>query len=406
MIDLGLGDSWRLTNPNSREYSYFSAVHKSYSRIDYFLTSNSLISDILNTTIHPIIISDHAPITITTDNRNDTKKSLRWRMNTSLLQDNEFNEYFKKEWAFFMETNDTPDISASTLWETAKVVLRGKIISYSTYKYKKEQSREKELENKIHSLHNIYSHTPNEQILKEINKTKDEHKDIIHKKIEFQKQCLRHTHFEHNDKSGKYLANLLKRNKEKTLIPVINSPEGKTLHTLQDINDTFRTFYKHLYSNTKEPKINDTKSFLNNIFLPTLTTAQRESLEESISATEYKQALESLSNNKAPGLDGYPPEYYKHFCSTISPLFLRMTAEIKNTSFIPPHMNTALISVLFKPNKDPTLCSSYHPLSLLNTDLKIISKALATRLESVISFLIHPDQTGFIKGRQSSNNTR
>lgn len=157
MIDLGLGDSWRLTNPNSREYSYFSAVHKSYSRIDYFLTSNSLISDILNTTIHPIIISDHAPITITTDNRNDTKKSLRWRMNTSLLQDNEFNEYFKKEWAFFMETNDTPDISASTLWETAKVVLRGKIISYSTYKYKKEQSREKELENKKYIHYTIFT---------------------------------------------------------------------------------------------------------------------------------------------------------------------------------------------------------------------------------------------------------
>lgn len=109
----------------TQENSYFSAVHKSYSRIDYFLTSNSLISDILNTTIHPIIISDHAPITITIDNSNDTKKSLRW-MNTSLLQDNEFNEYFKKEWAFFMETNDTPDT-------TAKVVLRRKIISYSTY---------------------------------------------------------------------------------------------------------------------------------------------------------------------------------------------------------------------------------------------------------------------------------
>lgn len=60
---------------------------------------------------------------------------------------------------------------------------------------------------------------------------------------------------------------------------MINSREGKTLQTLQDINDTFRTFYKPLYSNTKDPKINDTKSFLNDIFLPTLTTAQRESLE-------------------------------------------------------------------------------------------------------------------------------
>jgi len=230
-------------------------------------------------------------------------------MSISLLQDNEFNEYFKKEWAFFIETN-TPDICAAILWETAKVVLRGKIISYSTYKHKKEQSQEKELVNKIH---NIYSHNPNEQTLQEINKTKDEHNDIINKRMEFQKQCLRHKHFENNDKSGKYLANLLKRNREKTLIPVINNPQGKTLHSSQDINDTLRTFYKHLYSNTKEPKINDTKSFLNNLSLPSLSTTQRESLEEPISETEYKQALDSLSNNKAPGLDGYPPEFYKHF---------------------------------------------------------------------------------------------
>lgn len=189
MADLGLGDCWRLTNPTSREYTYFSAVHKSYSHIDYFLTSSSLIPDILNTTINPIIISDHAPITTTINNTVVTKKHL----------DGDFNEYFEKEWAIFMETNNIPGTSAVILWETAKVVLRGKIISYSAYKHKKEQKLEKKLENKIHTLHNSYSHNPNEQTLKEINKTKVDYENIINKRIEFQKQCLRYTHFEHNN---------------------------------------------------------------------------------------------------------------------------------------------------------------------------------------------------------------
>ena len=55
-------------------------------------------------------------------------------------------------------------------------------------------------------------------------------------------------------------------------------------------------------------------------------------------------------------------------------------------------MNTALITVLLKANKDPTLCASYRPLSQINTDLKIISKTLS-QIESIISSLIHSDQT-------------
>lgn len=33
------------------------------------------------------------------------------------------------------------------------------------------------------------------------------------------------------------------------------------------------------------------------------------------SNNDFKQALFSQSNNKAPGIDGYPPEFYKHFWS-------------------------------------------------------------------------------------------
>lgn len=69
-------------------------------------------------------------------------------------------------------------------------------------------------------------------------------------------------------------------------------------------------------------------------------------------------------------------------------------------------VNTALISLLLKRDMDPTDCSSYHPLSLLNSDLKIFAKLLARRLEHYMPLLVNSDQTGFIKSRLATDNVR
>ena len=45
-------------------------------------------------------------------------------------------------------------------------------------------------------------------------------------------------------------------------------------------------------------------------------------------------------------------------------------------------------------------------ITLLNVNSKIAAKAIAKRLETVLPKLIHPDQTGFIKGRYIGENIR
>ena len=42
---------------------------------------------------------------------------------------------------------------------------------------------------------------------------------------------------------------------------------------------------------------------------------------------------------------------------------------------------------------------NWRPVTLLNIDYKITAKATAKRIEPLVSFLIHADQTGFVKGR-------
>uniref|UniRef100_A0A3B3HTW8 Reverse transcriptase domain-containing protein n=1 Tax=Oryzias latipes TaxID=8090 RepID=A0A3B3HTW8_ORYLA len=210
----------------------------------------------------------------------------------------------------------------------------------------------------------------------------------------------------HSNKSGKYLANQLKINKEKTTISSVIDLTGNATHDPAAINSVFKNFYQSLYSSQINPSDNDINSFLNSIDLPRPTEEQITALESPFTKEELHKALTNMPSKKAPGPDGFPAEFYKEFWQILAPIFLRMTIEIKDNNYLPPNMNSANIILLLKPGKDPTSPSSYRPISLINADLKIICKALAGRLEKVVPSLIHPDQTGFIKGRHSSTNMR
>lgn len=66
----------------------------------------------------------------------------------------------------------------------------------------------------------------------------------------------------------------------------------------------------------------------------------------------------------------------------------------------------ATIKVLRKENKDPDDPASYRPISVQNTDCKILDKLLASRVNNIIPKIVGHDQTGFVQNRQSYSNIR
>jgi len=65
-----------------------------------------------------------------------------------------------------------------------------------------------------------------------------------------------------------------------------------------------------------------------------------------------------------------------------------------------------VITFIAKKGKDPVDCASFRPISLLNTDAKILAKVLALRLDEALPHIIPTDQTGFIKNRHLFFNIR
>lgn len=64
MEELGLIDVWRHLHPKDRDFTYFSQVHCSHSRIDMFLISGTDSYRATQCNIDAITISDHAPVII------------------------------------------------------------------------------------------------------------------------------------------------------------------------------------------------------------------------------------------------------------------------------------------------------------------------------------------------------
>lgn len=83
-----------------------------------------------------------------------------------------------------------------------------------------------------------------------------------------------------------------------------------------------------------------------------------------------------------------------------------MIISSKKDKVLPSTLYETNISLILKKNKDETDPASYRPIALQNFDRKVITKALAIRLNKHLPSIIHPDQTGFIPARFSFSNVR
>lgn len=84
---LTLHDTWRTLFPSDKEYTFFSAPHQKYSRIDYFFLSQSDLPLLLQSTVEPMFLLDHHPISVSLSLPESNSKTKTWHLNSSLFKD-------------------------------------------------------------------------------------------------------------------------------------------------------------------------------------------------------------------------------------------------------------------------------------------------------------------------------
>ena len=125
-----------------------------------------------------------------------------------------------------------------------------------------------------------------------------------------------------------------------------------------------------------------------------MTEEQRDALDKKITVKEYYEALKSFQN-----MEYFTVEFYLGFWRLVSKTLVDALNYSHQHGELSSSQKQALITQLEKKEKDRRFLKNWRPISLVNVDVKIASKAIARRLGAVMPLLIPANQNGFIKGR-------
>ena len=129
-------------------------------------------------------------------------------------------------------------------------------------------------------------------------------------------------------------------------------------------------------------------------------------MEAELREEEIGKAINDMKSGKMAGPDRIRIDLYKEFKPKLLKLLLEMFLEAFNKDNLPKSMAGALITFLPKPGKPNNKCGNMRLISLLNSEIKILCKILARRLQDALPTVVHTDQNGFVLGRQGFHNIR
>ena len=111
-------------------------------------------------------------------------------------------------------------------------------------------------------------------------------------------------------------------------------------------------------------------------------------LEKPSTHEEIDEVVKNLPSDKAPRPDGFNGDFIRACWDILAKDFYQLIQDFHEGKISLQSINASFITLV--PKKDsPLSTNDYKPISLLNCTIKIITKLLANRLQTVISKLVH-----------------
>ena len=128
-------DIYRTFHPKTMNFTLLSSAHGTFSRIDQILGHKSSLGKFKKIEIISSIFSDLNAVRLYEKNIKNTNI---WRLNNTLLKNQQITEKIKKEIKICIETNDNENTTTQNLWNS---VLRRRFITIQAYFKKQEKNQ-------------------------------------------------------------------------------------------------------------------------------------------------------------------------------------------------------------------------------------------------------------------------
>jgi hypothetical protein len=393
-------DSFRNLYPNRRLYTFSQSGGNSKSRIDRVYFSSNMIGRVQKTTFENNQESDHKVVKVKIEKEIEVGRGT-WMFNTSLLKDevytNEVPNIIRKY------TNDNQRFrfpNYRTAWEFFHKDIINFSKTFSKEKAKKERRDIEIVRNKLEVLESM----PKDKICKEIEDQiallKKREWDHNNKKLKGFQIRSRVPYMEEGEGDISYFTKLEKRKGEENLIYSLENEDGSIEEGNENVRNAVFNFFSDLY--TDEPEIEAYQDeFLSKVD-KFLTEEERIMLDEPITTDEITVALNKLKKDKTPGSNGLPKEFYSFFWEHLKDFYDKVVSEIYTDEELTESQKKGIIKISYK-KKGRQFLKNYRPITLLNTDLKLITKTLALRLATVLNNIIHETQK-CVPGRKITEN--
>lgn len=212
-----------------------------------------------------------------------------------------------------------------------------------------------------------------------------------------------YTHLSESETTSPYFLKRLAKKHKFLAISALQDSDGSLHKSPGKLAEISTSFYSQLYADSHVDPFY-IEEFLNSV--PQPNTGSEElwaPLIAPIKEDEITQVIKKFPRKKASGEDGIPYEVYRANMPLFTMIFIELFNDCLANLLDLPGSSISKIILLYK-KEDATNLKNWRPISLTNTDYKILTKVLNSRLSKIAIDLISPHQYGFIPGRQIWDN--